>query len=148
MQKERNYVDRLWACTNVADGLYNKIAKAKGIKDNMFALFYALADGGAHSQKEICEQYLIPKTTLNTIVMECMENGYISLEREEHTKEKQMTLTKQGRRYALSILGPVHEAEQTAMAATLKEFSPEFISALEHFTKVFQQEVEKTILQK
>ena len=73
MNQEREYIDRLWACTNIIDGLYYKSARSLHIKNNMLALFYALGDGNVHSQKQLCEEYLFPKTTLNTIVRECAQ---------------------------------------------------------------------------
>ena len=146
MNQEREYIDRLWTCTNIIDGLYYKSARSLHIKDNMLSLFYALADGKTHSQKQICEEYLIPKTTLNTIVRECTEKGYAALVRENGSKEKRITLTDAGREYALSILKPIYAAETAAMERTLRKFSPKFIDALECFSDYLQQEFEQSIL--
>lgn len=146
LNQEREYIDRLWACTNIIDGLYYRSARSLHIKDNMLSLFYALADGKAHSQKQICEEYLIPKTTLNTIVRECTEKGYTALVRESGSREKGVTLTDSGREYAFSILKPLYAAETAAMERTLQKFPPEFIDALECFSEYLQQEFERSIL--
>ena len=70
LEQKRAYINRLWACTNIIDGLYYQCARTLGLKDNALALFYALADGQPHSQKQICEEWLIPKTTVNTVIRE------------------------------------------------------------------------------
>lgn len=140
LEQKRAYINRLWACTNIIDGLYYQCARTLGLKDNTLSLFYALADGQPHSQKQICEEYLIPKTTLNTIVREAMEKGLLSLAREEHSREKMIFLTEEGRAYARSVLKPLFAAEDAAMERTLEEFSPEFIAALEDFSQKLQQE--------
>ena len=146
MNQEREYIDRLWGCTNIIDGLYYKSARSLHIKDNTLALFYALGDGKIHSQKQLCEEYLFPKTTLNTIVRECTEKGYIALIREHGSKEKSITLTDRGREYAHSILEPIYAPEAAAMRRTLQQFSPKFVEALEDFTKHLQEEFDHSIL--
>ena len=146
MNQEREYIDRLWACTNIIDGLYYKSARSLHIKNNMLALFYALGDGNVHSQKQLCEEYLFPKTTLNTIVRECAQKNYIALVRENSSKEKSITLTDKGREYARSILEPIYAAETAAINRTLQQVSPEFVDALECFTKHLQAAFAQRIL--
>ena len=61
---------------NKIDGLYYFAAKKLGLKANSLALLYALDDGQPHSQKRICEEWLIPRTTINTVVKECVAKGF------------------------------------------------------------------------
>lgn len=52
---------------------------------------YALNDEKIHTQKQICEQFSIPKTTkttINTIVKELIEKGLIVFESGKNLKEK------------------------------------------------------------
>ena len=83
------------------------MARKLGIKDNTLALLYALDDGAPHSQIEICRQWMIPKTTLNTIVQECIRKGYAELVSAAHTKEKHILLTPAGRQAAEEALRPL-----------------------------------------
>lgn len=80
MEQYREKIRRIMISVNVIDGIYDSIAKKTGVKENLLTLLYALDDGAAHSQKEICEEWFIPKTTLNTIVRECVEKGYVTLD--------------------------------------------------------------------
>ena len=68
MGEHRKYIDRINLCMNQIDGLYYMAARKMGIKDNTLILFYVLNDRKPHTQKEICEEWLIPRTTINTIV--------------------------------------------------------------------------------
>lgn len=90
MEDTLSYVDRLYASSNRIDGLYYMAARALGISENMLSLLYALLDGRPRSQKQICEELLIPKTTLNTVTRECLAAGHISL---GEGKEKLIELT-------------------------------------------------------
>ena len=75
MGEHRKYIDRINLCMNQIDGLYYMAARKMGIKDNTLILFYVLNDRKPHTQKEICEEWLIPRTTINTIVRENVKEG-------------------------------------------------------------------------
>ena len=145
MEKDRELLDRFYVCTNKMDGLYYLAARRLGVKENAFALLYALDDGRAHSQKPLSQELLIPQTTVNTIVKEYMDLGYLLLVPSEHSREKEVALTPAGRAYAQSVLQPVYRAEEQALARTLERFSPQFVEAVEaltgYLTQTFQEEI-------
>lgn len=143
MNEYREEIRRIMLSVNVIDGVYALGAKKLKIKENTLSLLYALDDGKSHSQKEICENWLIPKTTLNTIVKECTGAGYIVLETSAHTKEKEIRLTDKGQKYAGTILSQMYELERRAMEKTLARYSPEFIRAVEEFAVYLKEETEK-----
>ncbi|MBS6564978.1 MAG: MarR family transcriptional regulator [Selenomonadales bacterium] len=136
IQKE---IRRLIIAVNKIDGLYYQEAKKLGIKGNALSLLYALDDGEPHSQKQLCEQWLIPRTTMNTIVKEYVKNDLITLKNEEHSKEKIIVITPEGRRYVQKLCAEIYRAEQSAMTETLKSFSSQFISAMEAFASQLQK---------
>ena len=118
-------IRRLMITVNRIDGLYYLAARSLGMKYNTFALLYALSDGGTYSQKQICEDWLIPKTTLNTVVHECEDAGYVTLTRLGN-KEKAVCLTERGQAWAERALELVREAELTALERTLPAVSNSF----------------------
>src|SRR5699024_9640509 len=83
---------RLILAATRMDGAYYYFARHSGVPENLLALFYALADGKPHSQKEICEDWLIPKTTINTVVKEQVAAGHLTL-RTGEGREKIICLT-------------------------------------------------------
>ena len=85
MNKNREAIDQINRCMNRIDGLYYMASRKLGVKDNTLLLFYVLNDGKVHSQKEICEEWLIPRTTINTVVKEAVNKGYVRLEHSDHT---------------------------------------------------------------
>lgn len=140
MSGYRNEIRRIMIAVNVIDGAYDMIAKRIGIKENTLALLYALDDGKAHSQKEICEQWLIPRTTINTIIKECIAAGYIRLNPDAHKKEKEICLTEAGQSYAQSVLGQVYALEETAIRPILESGAADFIETVEQFTANLKRE--------
>lgn len=142
MDQHRNRIRRIMVTVNVIAGIYDRIAKRLGMKGNTLALLYALDDGRSHSQKEICEEWFIPKTTLNTVVKECVEAGYIVLRADPHKKEKKICLTESGRIYARDVLIQVYAQEGRAMERTLRKVPPNFIDDLELFAVNLKEEEE------
>ena len=88
MQDKNNKIRKIMLSINQIDGLYYQWARKIGLKENLLSLLYALSDGNPYTQKQISEEWLIPKTTINTVIKECIRNGYIVLRQEPHTKEK------------------------------------------------------------
>lgn len=135
MDKNYETVRRMMLATNKIDGVYYLLARHYGINENTLAFLYALDDEQPHSQKEISDEWLIPRTTINSIVKNLLSSGYIAFTGEPRTKEKNMILTEKGREYTDKLLGEIYLAEERAITDTLQNFSPEFVTALEYFSE-------------
>lgn len=133
MTDDQTDIRRLMVALHQIDGIYYFIAKKAGTKGKMILLLYALNDGLPHSQKEICDQWLIPKTTINTVVKECIQKGYVKVSALEQ-KEKKLELTTYGKQYTQTILDSLFEMEHQALAKTKQNYSADFIDALECFS--------------
>ena len=145
MEHYREYLDRFYVCSNRMDGLYYLAARHLGVNENTFSLLYSLADGRPRSQKQLSEELLIPKTTINTVVKEYMDLGYVTLVPSGHPREKYVALTQEGRAYAQTVLQSVYQAEEAAMERTLREYSSEFMTAIEALTQNMTQEFQRFI---
>ena len=127
---------RLAKAACALDRAYDHLSKKLGIKGNLLWLLYILDDGALHSQKQICEEWLFPKTTINTLIKECQRGGYITL----HTipgkkRELHIQLTDAGRDYVHQNLRAFYQAEEAALQVTLETCPPEFVSYLETYTQ-------------
>lgn len=117
------------------DGIYWKISKLSGLKENLFWLLYALDDDEVHTQKQICNDWLLPKTTINTLIKECEAAGYITLQALPGRKrELQICLTEKGSSFAEQTLKTVYKIEHKAITAVLKKSTSSFITDLELYT--------------
>lgn len=146
MENNFELVRRLMIASNKLDGIYYLAARKLGVNENTLSFIYALGDGKPHSQKQICEEWLIPKTTINTIVKEMTEAGYVTLLAGEHTREKAIVLTDKGKKYVTDIIKNIYEAEQNAIKSTIQEYSPQFVEAFDFFAGRLYDEFQKQIL--
>lgn len=115
MTADREDIRRIMISINKIDELYERVQRKAGAKGNTVWVLYALDDGKPHSQKQIYEEWLIPKTTLNTIVKELEGDGYVRLEIiPGQRREMNIYLTESGKRYARQVLDSFYSAEEEA----------------------------------
>ncbi len=143
MQDKNNKIRKIMLSINQIDGLYYQWARKIGLKENLLSLLYALSDGNPYTQKQISEEWLIPKTTINTVIKECIRNGYIVLRQEPHTKEKLIFLTDAGKEYTENVLNALKQAELLAFDETLKKYPVELESIFEEFANQLKEAFEK-----
>lgn len=104
------------------DGFYAEYAKECGVKENLLWLLYALNDGKKHSQKEICDSWDLPRSTINTIAKELENSGYISFHQiKGESRELNIELTDSGRKYTNKLLNGLFEVEKRAYELLLDD---------------------------
>ncbi len=134
---------RIFTSMNLIDGLYDVGAKWNCVKVNILYLLYAVDDGQPHTQKSICDDWLIPRTTLNTVIKECKAAGYVILEPVPGRKrDLYIRLTEKGKAFADETLAPIYEAEQKAIDRMTRERGLGFISDLEQFALYLREAFE------
>ena len=143
--KNRDYTRRLFLAISRIDGVYYLLGKKSGIKENVLVLLYALDDGIPRTQKQICEEWNIPKTTINTSVKECVAAGYVDYVSGNDGREKKLILTDSGKHYTREVLGSVESLENKVIKKVLSQCGSEFIEALEQYADIFQSEAEKIL---
>lgn len=140
---------RLMVAVNRMDGFYYSWARRSGLSSHTLALLYALDNGLPHSQKQIAQEYLIPKTTLNTVVKACQEAGYLTLQAmPDRPRQRRLCLTGAGRDYARRALEDLYRAEDAAMAATLERFPAQAVEAMEYYASQLRAAYGQNILEK
>lgn len=117
--------------------LYDEYAKSNGILMNTFlvlnALFYA-KDG--MTQKEICERTFQSKQTVNLIVRNLADEGYVTLsENFDDKRNKTVRMTEAGRTYAEKPVRHITSAEDTAMSMFTPEEQKTLIDLSRRFTR-------------
>lgn len=102
LQEQINRYYQIW-CD--ATQLYEKWSKQRGITYNTVLALCTLLSNQEHcTQKMICEQWGLPKQTVNTILKDFEKKGYVSLTSLPSDKRnKRILLTDVGRDYANEI---------------------------------------------
>ena len=125
------------------DGAYSLFTKNSSISSGMLWFLYAIHDDQMHTQKQICKDWNMKKTTINTVVKECEKKGYILL-KQIPNKKREMTieLTKEGKIFADQVLSPVYEAEKRFYEEYSKNHDMKFIKEFIDFAHALSNFIE------
>jgi len=133
----------LCTCLCRQEALYGEWAKAHGMSYNTIMTLYALDMAGGCTQKQITEEWLIPKQTVNTIIKDLERRGYIQFEAGRDQKEKLVCFTEEGQAYAKKHLQELYQVEDRAMEALGSQMRQALIEGTRAFTESFTQEVRR-----
>ena len=96
-------------------GVYSQWAKRMGVSYNRMLVFYTIRDYGYCTQKQMCDQYLLPRQTMNNIVTALCREGLLT---EDSTRrqgrEKAYILTEAGAEYSARHLASLNAVEERA----------------------------------
>lgn len=96
--------------------LYKIWAKKHQLNYNALVILYTLYDYQICTQKQICEWWALPKQTVHGILIDFEKKGYISItSNTENKRERLITFTEVGKKFAASILEKLHQMEENAM---------------------------------
>ena len=115
---ERIFFYRLGRLIYQIDGVYEGYGKnCKLGAPNLLWILYALNDGERHSQKQICDDWDIPRSTANTIIKDLESKNYITLSQiKGERRELLVSLTQSGKKYADGILSDLYQREKEIYA--------------------------------
>lgn len=113
------------------DSFYDEFAKQSNVSSALLWVLYALNDGQPHTQIEVSTEWELPKTTVNTVIKELQQNGYVELiPIKGKRREMSIALTEAGKEYADSIFSDLYKKE-AAVYGTLTPEEREVIATLE-----------------
>lgn len=120
-------------------GLYAAWSKEHGISYHELLVLYTIRDQGFCTQKQICDSYLLPRQTMNHVMLDLRKRGLLELSPEHCTgREKAFVLSEEGKRYA----GPLLEALNRMELQTLEAVGTQNIRALVQAVLTYDEALE------
>lgn len=130
----RQTARRLIRALNNIDEVYYLNESKYTVSEAELTVMYVLDDGQPHSQREIATEWMLPKTSVNTIVKRWEREGLLTLTPVAgRRREMHITLTEAGHTYARGFLNFLYRAEDRALQQTIAAYSEEFIESIEYF---------------
>lgn len=97
-------------------GLYAAWARRHGISYNEMLVLYTIRDQGYCTQKQICDSYLLPRQTINHVMLDLRSRGLLALSPAHCIgREKAFVLTDHGKAYAAPLLASLNRLETWAV---------------------------------
>lgn len=137
-----NYIHRyntLWRETSV---LYEDWAKKRGI--SYFELLTILSVTEAQTpctQKDICDQWILPKQTVNSVLANLVKRGWVRLSPSpKDRRNKEILLTGEGKIAAAKIAGDLQEKENAVWLKLGKKRADEMLENTAIYNQYFKEE--------
>ncbi len=116
MTQEEKLVQAMNIALSRTNGQYQKWYQEHGLNSYLIQTLYALYMEPSMSQKEISENYQMPKQTVNNTVKSLERRGYVELVPDEHDRRgRRISFTAEGREYAILVLDPVLKLDQAVV---------------------------------
>lgn len=114
---DRRQIKEYYAVWLEMEQLYQEWAKRFGLSyHSLFTLYGIWEMQEECTQKRICDEWLMPKQTVNAILKKFQKEGYIIYKTNERDRRnKNISLTKQGELFAAEIIGKLTQLEMAAM---------------------------------
>jgi Transcriptional regulators len=113
----RKTMSRLNAALNKIDLAYETIAKKHGLTFNSLMVIYLIDSAENITQKQICEELHLPKSTVHSILLDFIKQDYTKLVEGSNKKEKFIVVTATGNLHFREILEETHAVEKTVLDA-------------------------------
>ena len=127
---------------NKIRGAYTAWAKANGVNYHELLLLYFMLDHPQCTQKQVCELYLLPKQTINNVVIRLKDEGYLNLLSDtDRQREKLLELTPAGRQYAGNILTPLLAVEERVLCRVGEEGIRQMADTAERYGALLAEEM-------
>lgn len=127
-------------------GLYAAWAKRHGISYHELLVLYTIRDQGFCTQKQICDSYLLPRQTMNHVILDLRERGLLEFSPEHCAgREKAFVLSEAGKEYAAPLLEALNQMESQALQAFGREKLRKMVETVGAYDDVLQAAMERDI---
>ncbi len=136
----RQQMDRIAVHLGKITQLYHECAKAQGMTYNGMMVLGALRHSQRCTQKQIVEQWGLPKQSVNTIIKKLHNDQYVKFLPGRNNKEKLVTLTAKGKAFADEVLQPILAMEERVLERIGEEECRQIKKNTEKFATFFTEE--------
>ena len=97
-------------------GIYSEWSSRHNISYNEMLVLYTIRENGFCTQKQICDNYLLPKQTMNNVIIGLRSRGILQYSEEySQGREKAFVLSEKGQEYAAPFLKSLDDVESRAI---------------------------------
>lgn len=126
-------------------GNYSAWCKAHGIGYNEMLVMYNIRKKGYCTQKQICDQYLLPRQTINHVTTPRVRRGILWEQASLATgREKAFALTEQGESYKGPFLASMNAMESRAVLRIGPEKPAELTDLMEQYSQARRKTMKET----
>ena len=116
-------------------GIYSEWSKKHNISYNEMLVLYTIRENGYCTQKQICENYLLPKQTVHHVVASMVRAGWLLLEPSIRSgREKRLVPTARGWERIRQVMEPLTRLETDAVERMGRKEVAEMVRLMERYS--------------
>ena len=97
-------------------GIYSTWSAEHNISYNEMLVLYTIREKGYCTQKQICDNYLLPRQTINNVITGMRKSRILEPDKDHSLgREKAFMLSKYGEEYARPLIEAMNEFEEKAV---------------------------------
>ena len=132
-----------------ANGFYKKMEQQSGMNVLRCRVLYSLHELGLETQRQICDEFELPKQTVNNIIQSLARQGYVEAARSQRDRRARvLRLTESGKRYAAQELKPMNDMDQSIARRMGDEAFRALVSLTEAYAAAIEAEIASRQAQK
>lgn len=140
MTKWDIYIKAITSAIDRTDYLYEGWAKVRGQNSYVSRIMYIVYASEVTRQKDIVENYGMPKQTVNSVITKLLKNKYIILlPDKEDKRNKIIKLTESGRKYAEIIVTPLLDCEKKVLMEMGEEKVKLMIDTMNQYASLLER---------
>lgn len=125
-------------------GIYSAWSKEHNMSYNEMLVLYTIRDEEFCTQKQICENYLLPRQTMNNVFSRMRKAGIITIDPVRSVgREKAFVLTEKGREYARPFLDSLDQVESRAEELMGRERIMKLTAFMQEFDRALNKALEE-----
>ncbi len=125
-------------------GTYSAWSSAHEISYNEMLVLYTIREKGFCTQKQVCDSYLLPRQTMNSVIAGMRKAGHLMICKEKCVgREKSFVLTEQGMTYAAPFLDSLNRMETRAVTLLGEEKLAELTALMLEYDQALSQAIEE-----
>lgn len=137
----RETMSRLNTALNNIDLAYAVIAKKHRLTFNALMMVCLIDEDEMVTQKKICDKLHLPKSTVHSILLDFIKQGYITLVPGGNMKEKFVVFTVAGNKHFTKILEETQRFEDKVLFALGEEACAFLVETAENLGKIILKEI-------
>ncbi len=123
------------------NGLYQRWYQARGLNSYLTQTLNALVMEPGLSQREISDNYQIPRQTVNNAVLALKRDGYVELQQDSgDRRRKKIVFTDAGRNYVQQTVSPIQAMDERIAGRMGEERYKLLIALLREYGDALEQE--------
>lgn len=135
-------LERYYALWKESNAIYEEWAKSHGLSSNGLLVIYSFYDNNEIcTQKSISQKWYIPKQTVNTILKDFIDKGFVEIFAiPEDKRNKAIRLTPKGKLFADKIMEELRKKELYTMKKIGIDQITDMNNTLKQFIQLFKEE--------